>query len=360
MTVLRTDPLLDTNPTLAIVYIVIVGIAILVGTCGNVLILRIFTVMRGINRPGKEFMMNLAIADLCVTAFADPLCILGSHQYKIILEIAFYQHLVLWIKSTNKSNEFVLFSLLKGVVKGEYFFTDNMWMCELVAGMCATACSCAILSLTLLSLSRYIYLCHKQLYYRLFGRVSCIVMCVGCWLMASFYEVPKFFGWVGYYFDQKNHQCISDRTANLSFTMFVCISTIVQLSMISVFYFLIFLQIWKTKRNVFKLDSDNPLRMRRAWNETVRSSKVLFCVFVVFVVCWTPYCIIMIPDVEDNFSTEVYLFLTLLAHLHSSVNCIIYTTGNKKFRGQIMRHFRCRSSVKSPVTFHMKNRFTFT
>ncbi|XP_065921329.1 melatonin receptor type 1B-B-like isoform X2 [Magallana gigas] len=323
MTVLRTDPLLDTNPTLAIVYIVIVGIALLVGTCGNVLILRIFTVMGGINRSGKEFMMNLAIADLCVTAFADPLCIVG-------------------------------------VVKGEYFFTDNIWMCELVAGMCATACSCAFLSLTLLSLSRYIYLCHKQLYYRLFGRVSCIVMCVGCWLMAFFYEVPKFFGWVGYYFDQKNYQCIWDRTANMSFTMFVCISTIVQLSMISVFYFLIFLQIWKTKRNVFKLDSDNPLRMRRAWNETVRSSKVLFCVFVVFVVCWTPYCIIMILDVEDNFSTEVYLFLTLLAHLHSSVNCIIYTTGNKKFRGQIMRHFRFRSSVKSPVTFHMKNRFTFT
>lgn len=233
-------------------------------------------------------------------------------------------------------------------------------MCELVAGMCATACSCAFLSLTLLSLSRYIYLCHKQLYYRLFGRVSCIVMCVGCWLMAFFYEVPKFFGWVGYYFDQKNYQCIWDRTANMSFTMFVCISTIVQLSMISVFYILIFLQIWKTKRNVFKLDSDNPLRMRRAWNETVRSSKVLFCVFVVFVVCWTPYCIIMILDVEDNFSTEVYLFLTLLAHLHSSVNCIIYTTGNKKFREQIIHHFRCRSSVKSPVTFHMKNRFTFT
>lgn len=79
MTVLRTDPLLDTNPTLAIVYIVIVGIALLVGTCGNVLILRIFTVMGGINRSGKEFMMNLAIADLCVTAFADPLCIVGVY-----------------------------------------------------------------------------------------------------------------------------------------------------------------------------------------------------------------------------------------------------------------------------------------
>lgn len=74
---MRIEPLLDTNPTLAIVYIVIVGIALLVGTIGNVLIIIIFTVMRRINKSGKEFMVNLAIADLCVTAIADPLCILG-------------------------------------------------------------------------------------------------------------------------------------------------------------------------------------------------------------------------------------------------------------------------------------------
>lgn len=74
---MRTEPLLDTNPTLAIVYIVIVGIALLVGTIGNVLIIIIFTLMRRINKSGKEFMVNLAIADLCVTAIADPLCILG-------------------------------------------------------------------------------------------------------------------------------------------------------------------------------------------------------------------------------------------------------------------------------------------
>lgn len=74
---MRTEPLFDTNPTLAIVYIVIVGFALLVGTIGNVLIIIIFTVMRRINKSGKEFMVNLAIADLCVTAIADPLCILG-------------------------------------------------------------------------------------------------------------------------------------------------------------------------------------------------------------------------------------------------------------------------------------------
>lgn len=320
--IMRREPLLETNPKLAISYIVIVGIALLVGICGNVLILMIFTVMRGINKSGKEFMMNLAIADLCVTAIADPLCIVG-------------------------------------VAKGEQFFDGQMWTCELVAGMCATACSCAFLSLTLLSLSRYIFLCHNHLYDKLFSRVSCVIMCLGCWLMATVFEAPKFLGWGGYRFDEKNHQCIWDRTASLSYALFVCISTLLQLIMIGVFYFLIFLQIWKSKRNVFKLDSDNPLRMRRAWNETVRSSKVLFCVFLVFVVCWTPYCITVIIDVADNFPTEVHLFVTLLAHLHSSINCIIYTTGNKKFRRGIVRLFRYRTPMEPSFAFHIDYHIAF-
>lgn len=75
----RQEPLLDSDTTLAIIYIVIMGIALLVGTCGNALILLVSAVMRGINKSGKEFILNLAIADLCVTAIADPLCIVGMY-----------------------------------------------------------------------------------------------------------------------------------------------------------------------------------------------------------------------------------------------------------------------------------------
>lgn len=67
------------------------------------------------------------------------------------------------------------------------------------------------------------------------------------------------------------------------------------------------------------------------WNEMVCLLKVLFCVFVVFVVCWIFYCIIMILDVEDNFFIEVYFFFIFLVYLYLSVNCIIYIIGNKKF-----------------------------
>lgn len=243
------------------------------------------------------------------------------------------------------------FFKIKGVAKGEQFFDDKMWMCDFVASMCLTACFCAFLSLTLLTLSRYIYLCHNQLYDKLFNRVTCIIMCVVCWVTAFLFEFPNFIGWGGHYFDQKNHQCIWDRTASLSYTMFVSIGLIGgPLVIMAICYFLIFQQIWETKRDIYKLDSENPLRMRKAWNETVRSSKTLFCIFIVFVVCWTPYAITVALDVQNNLSTEIHLFVTLLAHFHSSVNCIIYTSGNKRFRKGLMRLIGCASSTKSSFT----------
>lgn len=241
-----------------------------------------------------------------------------------------------------------LLCFFKGVAKGEEFFDDKQWLCEFVASMCLTACFCAFLSLTLLTLSRYVYLCHNQLYDKLFNRGSCIVMCVMCWATAFMFEFPNFIGWGGHYFDKKNHQCIWDRTASMSYTMFVSIGLIGgPLVLMAICYFLIFQQIWETKRDIYKLDSDNPMRMRKAWNETVRSSKTLFCIFIVFVVFWTPYAVTVALDVQDNLSTELHLFVTLLAHLHSSVNCIIYAAGNKKFRKGMMRLFGCRQSTKS-------------
>ncbi|XP_061191027.1 melatonin receptor type 1B-like [Saccostrea echinata] len=308
-------PLLQTDTSLAVVYIIIISTALLVGTFGNTLILLVSTALRGVNKCGKEFIVNIAVADLCVTAIADPLCIIG-------------------------------------VTQGERFFEEKKWLCVFVASLCLTACFCAFLSLTLMSMSRYIYLCHNQVYHRVFSRASSILLCITCWVVAFLLETPNFFGWGGHYFDQKNHQCIWDRTASSSYTMSVSILIGGSLLVMAVCYFLIFKRIWETKRNIYILDNENPLRMRRVWEETVRSSKMLFCIFVAFVVCWTPYAIVLVLDVQDNFSTKVHLFITLVAHIHSSVNCIIYFAGNKRFRMEILRLCVRKSSREAPCTSH--------
>ena len=70
-------PLLEVDFVLAVVYCCLVGVALSVGTVGNILILVVTAGTRTMNRVGRDFVINLALADLCVAAVADPMCILG-------------------------------------------------------------------------------------------------------------------------------------------------------------------------------------------------------------------------------------------------------------------------------------------
>ena len=71
---------LEVQPEAAAIYIFMVAIALSVGTLGNLLIIGVFAFSRQTRTVGNEFIVNLAIADLCVTAITDPLCILGKGQ----------------------------------------------------------------------------------------------------------------------------------------------------------------------------------------------------------------------------------------------------------------------------------------
>lgn len=80
-----TPPLLETHFLLAVIYCCVVGVALCVGTFGNLVILAISATTRTMNRFGRDFVINMALADLCVAAVADPMCILGkSTNVKII------------------------------------------------------------------------------------------------------------------------------------------------------------------------------------------------------------------------------------------------------------------------------------
>ena len=71
-----------TRPWSAWPYLLIAGTASVVGTAGNLLILGSVYCYKRLRKARNAFIVNLAIADLCVTSFADPLGILGKHSKK--------------------------------------------------------------------------------------------------------------------------------------------------------------------------------------------------------------------------------------------------------------------------------------
>ncbi|KAL5018798.1 hypothetical protein ScPMuIL_004520 [Solemya velum] len=177
-------PLIETHFKLGVAYVTIASVALCVGLFGNTMILLILLANNVIHKVGKLFIINLVAADLCVAVVADPICILGA-------------------------------------LKGQAFFMDNVIFCEVAASVCLTACFCAFMSLSIMTLHRYMYICHPNLHNRLYGRWGCVSLCIACWVGAFLLEMPNFLGWGGHYFDVKSHQCIWDRTASDSYTTFV-------------------------------------------------------------------------------------------------------------------------------------------
>ena len=78
--VVITQPLLLTDPHLAIPYLGILCFATLVGFIGNIVLIMTFLTNKSLQRVGNEFILNLAIADFFVVSIANPLCIIGKDK----------------------------------------------------------------------------------------------------------------------------------------------------------------------------------------------------------------------------------------------------------------------------------------
>ena len=95
--------------------------------------------------------------------------------------------------------------------------------------------------------------------------------------------------------------------------------------------------IYKSKKKMVNQQAngstpESVLTVKAAWKETTRSARSLIIVFVAFVICWVPYTMVIIFDINDNLSFEVHLWVTWLAHLHSAINFTVYLLTYEMFR----------------------------
>ncbi|XP_035828182.1 melatonin-related receptor [Aplysia californica] len=294
MSLPSNPPLIESDFSMAVIYVTLMVIALSVGTVGNSLILLASACVKSLRKSGYIFIINLALADMCVAAIADPMCVIA-------------------------------------VLKGEEWFNDKPWFCETVAAMCLTACFCAFLSLSLATVNRYVFVCHNLKYDRIFQKKICIILCIAAWLLAFFFESPNFFG----------ELIAADAPLERLEPPMTAIKVISGQKVL--------IQI-NTKFNLYHIDQDDPARMKKVWNETVKSSRMLFIIFVIFVVLWTPYAVVIAADVQNTMPTALHLFVTMLAHLHSSVNFCVYIICNRNFRRAVLRLLCCRSCTDTTST----------
>ena len=185
--------------------------------------------------------------------------------------------------------------------------------------------------------SRYICLCVNHWYRRVYTLKRCVMMAIALWVVCALLEMPNYFNWGGHAFDAKTMACSYDRTANYSYTLFFVLVTIAPpLVTVLVCYLKVFLHVRKSRKEIQKIGGNisggNSSGQKSLTSSEVQLAKTLFIIYVVFLICWAPYAVVVLIDIQDEWSKVAYVVAIQLAHTNSSVNSIIYAASNKDFR----------------------------
>ena len=236
--------------------------------------------------------------------------------------------------------------LLSAKLEGEHFFDRTPRLCQIIASMCTISCVTSLMTIAMMSLNRYIYLCHNSNYDRIFTKRSCILICVSLYSVGLTLVLLNQAGIGDHSFDRKSLECIWDRMATYPFTVVYSIMLVwVPCLVIGVCYFRIYLflrghalKMRKVRDRKSNLDSETN---RNLQTQVIKS---MFIIYTVFAICWAPYALIMVIDVNDSFSHEAHVVITTFAHLHPSVSWLIYYKTQTKFAKAYRQILVCRKS----------------
>jgi len=231
------------------------------------------------------------------------------------------------------------------IVGPSLFHSGRRWLCTASASLCVTSCVVSLLNIGCISVNRYVYICHHAAYRRLFARRTYFAIVAATWVVGLALDVPSHTGWSAHTFDRKTQKCLWDRTRSHHYTLFyVTVGMLLPFAIIVVCYWRIFVHIRRAKMRLLQARTTGGgggggggVRLG-SWStqaaivKTIRQIKVIVIIFAVFCVCWAPYAVVLLSDEFDEFPLSVHLYASMVAHLHASVNFVIYGLTNKGLR----------------------------
>ena len=223
----------------------------------------------------------------------------------------------------------LFFTIFVGMVEGKEYFTIRPYLCDLVTTICLTACVVSLFSIGGISFNRYIVICDVEKLKFLLTRKNIILTCVFFWIMGFILSLPALVGWTENIYDHKLLECFWNRLHSLSFTIFFSAGIVFTPVVIISFSFI---NIYRYVRASRLRTTHERTKTHRHTQRSVHLATALFIIFSVFVICWAPYSLLIVIDIHDKLPHEVYLFSLLLAHMHSSLNWLVYAITHAHFR----------------------------
>ncbi|XP_030841027.1 melatonin receptor type 1A-like [Strongylocentrotus purpuratus] len=332
----------------------------MIGTCGNIMIIAAVSLHHKLRNIGNVFIINLALADLGVSIVVNLASVVGS--------------------ITNEAG----------------FFFKHDWLCELVAVICIVTCSCSLWSIATIAFNRYVWICHWNNYHRIFNRRTVPLILLIVWGIAFLIDLPNILGWGVHEFDWKVMSCTGGMAFVHSYALFFASTTfvlplfIITYSYVGIFRFshrasaairrmqesasiapgvstvdhsrlTVRLPTHATKCGAARQLSTahtaqnrfNRGALRGASASDLRLARSIFIIVIMYLVMWLPFSMTILFDTQKVANRNIYLFTFTLAHMNSSVNCVIYGATNQNFRRGYIRFLRfmmCKAKRFNPLT----------
>ncbi|KAK2149430.1 hypothetical protein LSH36_453g02028 [Paralvinella palmiformis] len=223
---------------------------------------------------------------------------------------------------------------LLGVIKGRQLYDGHYWSCKMLGSVCVVVCIGSLLNIGAISINRYTFIVHNATYGKIYTKFSTAMMCIVVWMLAYLIDMPAHLRWSDHGFDMKTDKCLWDRTKNWYYTVFaIVVGIMFPLSVIVFFYSMIFRHINAAKKRLTANSKGDGTSLYAA----MKQAKMMFIIFVCFSSCWMPYSLLLLLDRYDSYPVWAHLSCSMIAHMHASINFIIYGVSNKKIRAGYVR-----------------------
>ena len=271
-----------------------------VGTAGNLLIIGSVCIERRLRVRGNAFIVNLALADLLVTAYIMPVGIATSQYH------------------------------LKP-------FSDTL--CDFNAFAFITTCGVSTQTLMLIAFERYMHVCKLEHYGRVYKPKLIALYIFIAWLYTMIWAAQGWTGWSEYMYGHDYYLCLFYGPASMSYSICLSIFGVILPIIVLIYcYVNIFRTVKRSKLALETHGSSTPsfeLKMRK---KQLREHQFIFMLFIivsVFCVCWAPgACVMALSGVlgEDGLPVLAYTITIWIAICNSAMNSAIYGIMNNNFR----------------------------
>ncbi len=283
-----------------------------IGTVGNLFIIGAVCVYKRLRTLGHVFVVNLAVADLIITAYIMPIG-LATSQF------------------------------------GQNPFSADMCNFNAFLIMCILGVSTQ--SLMFIAVERYIHICKTKYYPSVFTCKLAALYVVVIWVYSTMWTMQGYTGWTNYTYAKHVYVCLLDGSANRIYNIcLVVFGMLLPLAVLAFSYISIFRTVKQSHVSVFKrtmsnsVSTENLTRNERKIKGEHRLIMTLFIIVVIFIICWFPTAIVLGLTGRLDIPTVVFQIAIWLSFSNSSMNSIIYGIMNKNIRKgykQLLSHLFC-------------------